>query len=344
MLPTEAMAQQSGEDRDCLVTLRDRDFVDRLAPGDVLLFDSSFPTSALIKFADNSPINHCAIYIGDDYFAHVTHHLKGEPTVQEVKIYERLDERCDYSVTALHYGPAPGNPDAAAIAIANSEKLRHEVEEYAYLSLLALVFPAFVRSYGWMARAIKPLASGLDVMSRAFLRSMGEEAVTLDFSSELAGRKSVTCSEFVYRCFSENSSPYPVAVINPLCRWKRPRQFRSGGLDEDLGIDVFDLEFNPLFAESPHEDMPSAQALRGDPSLTDEIKQASVELMKDLCRYNVKKDRTRPPEAGVVASFVTPVDLWSSPSFSARAVLVRRPGEIAATIPQHGPTRARTDD
>jgi hypothetical protein len=337
MLPIEAMTQHASEGSECLVTLRDRDFVGQLAPGDILLFDSSFPTSALIKFADNSPINHCAIYIGDDYFAHVTHQLKGEPTVQEMKIYERLDERCDYSVTALHYGSPPGNADAAAIAIANSEKLRHEADEYAYLNLLALVFPAFVRSYGWMARARTPLAFGLDVLSRAFLRSMGEEAVTRDFPSELAGRKSLTCSEFVYRCFAENLSPYSVEVVNPLCRWKRPRQFRSGDADDDLGIDLFGLEPNAVFTEVPDEDEMSGPALRGDPSLTDEMRQASVELLKNLCRYNVKKDRASPPASGVVASFVTPIDLWSSPSFSARAVLVRRPGEVTASVPHHGP-------
>ena len=181
------------------------------------------------------------------------------------------------------------------------------------------------------------LAPGLDVLSRSFLRSMGEEAVTQAFSSELGGRKSLTCSEFVYRCFTEFSSPYAIEVVNPLCRWKRPKRLRSGGQDTDLGADLFALELNPAFSAVLDIEEPAARVLRGDPSLSSAVQGASVRLIKNLCRYNLQKDHTKPPESGVVASFVTPVDLWSSPSFSARTVLVRSPGEVKPALAHHSP-------
>jgi hypothetical protein len=59
----EGGAQDSGRPAPFATSGADA-FLGELAPGDLLLFDSSYRASALIKFADNSPVNHCAIFVG----------------------------------------------------------------------------------------------------------------------------------------------------------------------------------------------------------------------------------------------------------------------------------------
>jgi hypothetical protein len=38
------------------------DFQDGLRDGDILLFDSLYPVSQMIKLVDDSPVNHCALF------------------------------------------------------------------------------------------------------------------------------------------------------------------------------------------------------------------------------------------------------------------------------------------
>jgi len=52
-------------------------FVRSLRTGDVILFDTVKPLSGLIKFAENRPANHCALYLGRDDLAHVGWHKPG---------------------------------------------------------------------------------------------------------------------------------------------------------------------------------------------------------------------------------------------------------------------------
>ena len=44
-------------------------FINSLRTGDILLFDTIHPLSQLVKFAENRPVNHCALYLGAGEFA-----------------------------------------------------------------------------------------------------------------------------------------------------------------------------------------------------------------------------------------------------------------------------------
>ena len=51
------------------MTRRVETFSKAIHAGDVLLFDTIHPLSELIKFAENRPVNHCALYLGEGEFA-----------------------------------------------------------------------------------------------------------------------------------------------------------------------------------------------------------------------------------------------------------------------------------
>ena len=207
----ETTAWGKGQNGDCLVTSSGEQFVGSLAPGDVLLFDSAFPARAYQVRRPQPgkplwPVHRQQVLRARDAPAQgETHGSKTQPRRAASGASRLQRDR-----SAL--GPLPGTRTPPPWPWPTA-RIRERTERYAYLNLMALIVPAFVRSYGSLAGAGKLLAGGLGAMSRAFLRSMGEEAVVRNFSSQLDGRQSLTCSEFVYRCYT--SFPLPMASKYP---------------------------------------------------------------------------------------------------------------------------------
>jgi hypothetical protein len=349
-------------------------FLRQLLPGDLLLFDSAYRTSALIKFADNSPVNHCALFIGGSDIVDVTHREGGGPAVRRSNLSERLEKGHDYSVTALHHVSVP--PDSTEGAERAAEKARefcHRDTLYNYRNLLTLTLPAFLRAYFPNLDPSSRRAAGLETLANAFigvveddgdgswsdgdrataewgtLGAPGEYWGTLgdaeedwgtlgDGGDHMPAKLRLTCSEFVFRCFTDLGAPYPIDLREPLGRYqaglpgdRRPRSSDEWTEQEEQYEQETDLDiaFHPVFA-SPDDDGAGApspadnRTFRGDPSLNRELVWEAVKVMRAIALGRRRREHRewQPQQGQVVAPLVTPWDLWSSPSFVTHAVLV----------------------
>ncbi|HXX91151.1 MAG TPA: hypothetical protein VEI83_13115 [Acidimicrobiales bacterium] len=210
-------------------------FIAALHPGDVLLFDTLHPLSELIKFAENRPANHAGIYLGHNEFAHVGRHVRGArrggPPVKPAARTERLDAWLapppgpyDRTVTALrHPRLAARATDADRVIQRTLAYTNPRDTTYDYVSLLALMVPSLLRTYkGYLKdkRTLRLVLGTMRAASRAIVDVIGKEGPSRD------GR-SLTCSEFVYRCFDEAGPAYRIEVLEPLGSWPDPATLRS---------------------------------------------------------------------------------------------------------------------
>ena len=370
--------------RSPLVTGNEDEFLRELAPGDLLLFDSSYRTSALIKFADNSPVNHCALFTGGSDIVDVTHREGGGGAVQASDLLDRLEKGNDYSVTALHHVSVSRERKEGADRAAEKAKefCRHDAV-YNYRNLVALTLPAFVRVYFPNLDPYSRRAAGLETLANAFIslvedgaddsssnRERAEEdwgtlgdpeedwgtlgdaeedwGTLGDAEDEVPAKPRLTCSEFVFRCFTDLDVPYGVDLDEPLARYQPPlrqhRRPRSGDEltnqeEQDDQEAELDIAFHPVFAalgdsRTGAPSLTDSRVFRGDPSLNRELMWEAVKVMRAIASSRRRRQqRAWAPQPGqVVAPLVTPRDLWSSPSFVTHAVLVcfRQPGQGAA--------------
>ncbi|MFZ0667808.1 MAG: hypothetical protein WAM97_18825 [Acidimicrobiales bacterium] len=306
----------------CRVTSSDEEFVSLLLPGDVLLFDSSLVTSALIKFADNCPVNHCGLFVGKENFAHVTHPENDHPALEVADIFSRLAKHYDYSVTALRHTGADQDVGAPGV-VECMEIFRSGPTSYAYLTLISLFVPAFLRSYRPNLRPDRLVPRGLEWAEQAFLSSMNFDNEWRDVAPDSTRSKTLTCSQFVFLCYEIASPPLPITVRQPLARYQRTDRARLRGTDEGLGVLGFD--FHPSLRDDAVDDGVPDVVFRGDPRLNKELIYAAKDLMTNICRRNwaLGNPESPPREGQVIPELVTPKDLWSSPSLTSRAILVR---------------------
>jgi hypothetical protein len=193
-------------DRNVNLTQNPKTFINALRSGDVLLFDSLHPISHMIKLADNSPVNHCAIYGKDG--AQIIHASlpedgwRGKTIVQE-PLEQRLESGLTRSLTALRHP----DPSLGARVLNKAHEWMDDAENrYGYTDLLGLSAQCFNRSYGSTAAA-------LESMSRV-LRSLSRVA-----ESGRDPRLSLTCSEFVYSVYIETDDK-SIEIRDSLSRWR----------------------------------------------------------------------------------------------------------------------------
>jgi hypothetical protein len=212
----------SAKNDDTKVTDDVKKFLKKLKPGDVLLFDTITLVSQLIKFAENRPVNHCGVFLGDDTFAQVG---SGTAHAHTADLRERLEKRpgpLDRTVTALRHVDAF---DAkASVRISNSivkiadEYINVRKTDYSFVSLRHLMIPSLYRNYRNDLENTKHVAKFLPLISslaKAILSHFGQ----VESVSKLDGTKSLTCSEFVYRCYLEAAPRLQVDVHRPLMTW-----------------------------------------------------------------------------------------------------------------------------
>lgn len=214
-------------------------FSKALRAGDVLLFDTIHPLSELIKFAENRPVNHCALYIGNGEFAHVGRHVPGrtraDPPVKPAARVEGLHTWLntssgpyDRTVTALRHLKTKEGSDASLVAERAKYYLDPKDTSYNYLSLIALMVPSLFRTYRNYfgdSGAMKLVASTMRSVSRSLVDVLQKDATP----RRATRARTLTCSEFVYRCFDEADGELTLTVTDPLGRWPDPAGLKPPG-------------------------------------------------------------------------------------------------------------------
>jgi hypothetical protein len=320
-------------------------FVDVLHPGDVLLFDTLHPVSALIKFGENRPVNHAALYLGDGSFAEATAHPdKDRAAVQARSLGGRLASRRDRTVTAFRHVDATAYGGGTGVVARAQQYLEARDLAYSYLDLVSLVVPSFFRSYGAALGARGSRGVALAVALRRFLpalvSAMEADAADDDGGDGTApyGRlpPTLTCSEFVFRCHQEATPSRRLEVTEPLASWSE--LWRAGRRRSDSGAEGVVLH---RFLRAPGGSRgPSGgghdEAFPGPgsgPELWQQLTRRAARTVLALVRRNLRevKNAQIVPSA-VVAETVTPRDLWSSPSLAATAVFHRPPSDRDAGL------------
>jgi hypothetical protein len=208
------------------------DFIASLETGDVLLFDTIHPLSQLIKFAENRPVNHCAIYLGSGEFAHVGRHIPDPkrvgPPLKPAARTERLADWLavqpgphDRTVTALRHANVKSPSDASNVVARARSYIDPRDTTYNYLSLVSLMVPSLLRTYKSYLKdqgAMRLVAGSMRAVSRSLVDVMEQGAIRADG----ARARTLTCSEFVYRCFDEAEGGFGLEVTEPLGRWPDP--------------------------------------------------------------------------------------------------------------------------
>lgn len=177
-----------------------------MAPGDVATFDSTGFNAGLVQWADRVPVNHAALVLDGATFleANRVHEGEGPPhAVREVDVAERLGNPVVQTVTLLRHAEATVDDAQAVLHEARGYLSRRT--DFAYLQLVALGPLALRRSY-----PTEPGGSAFAELAGWLVGRLGEAAQRLSAS----GAWSLSCSEFVYRCYAAAELSLP--VISPL--------------------------------------------------------------------------------------------------------------------------------
>jgi hypothetical protein len=339
-----------------LLTIDLDEFISTLQPGDVLLLDSLHPLSRLIQFAENRPVSHAAIYLGGSdrlaEFAHTTKHTQVEPAARKARLRARLRVNpgpYDRTVTALrHVDVLSGSADTQGII----DRVDHYVDaantRYAYLNLIVLMAPSLLRSYN-------QYLSGGRVPSRTLGHFLEKASNTLLGLFDVAHRDrefrlqeakcTLTCSEFVYRCYAESGSGLEIDVADPLERWKsKPRAAEAPaaalGHMDGLGLVELHSGITSMLEQgavrSGHGGHEAEQR-----ATRRELASRTVGALGELMTHNLKMSKYDKVETvrgnartracaqivggRVIPDLVTPRDLWSSPSLKVCSILHRPP-------------------
>jgi hypothetical protein len=340
------------------------EFIESLHAGDILLLDSLHPLSGLIQFAENRPVSHAALYLGPGNssadFAQVTRHTRTQPAARTGSLRARLRGSpgpYDRTITALrHTDVASGTVDPNAILARVERYVDPANTKYAYFSLVKLMPPSLFRSYEhYFASgriAMRGLGSLLTLMSKYLLAIFDPGNADPDMQFR-AGKQTLTCSEFVYRCYKEAGAE--IEVDGPLNRWKAAtratRAVGDAGVADTLGVidGVNVIQFHESLTSAIS--VPAVRTSRtravGDATELQDLALRSAELTRSLIAHNTELSKYSADDGGVplrsgtrrraggpfrsvaprsvVADSVTPRDLWSSPSLKVCSVLHRPP-------------------
>lgn len=267
-----------------MITTTDADtFVRLLAPGDIVAFDSLASLSGLVQWCDEAPVNHAALALGGDVIAMANEPKKDDPdrsAVRRHSLRETLDLPRVRAAQILRPSLAEGQLERL---LEVTDGYVRAGGDFAILQLPALAPSALMRAYATQAEpddddARQQIAGVLQFFARAQLELIPDDARTL------------TCSEFVYRCLVE------------------------AGITVEI-LDALDLDFHTGFwAEAVAERERRFWELIGRRSSAAEEPRAPEPA-------SVRRVR---PET------VTPGDLWRSPSLEPVGYLVKTPPRPAS--------------
>jgi hypothetical protein len=340
-----------------LLTADESKFVRSLKKGDVLLFDSLHLTSQLIKLALNRPVNHSAIYVGDERYADANDRPAGQPTVGTSDIWNLLGRRSIRTVTALrHKQVVAGHMDATSVVDEATAFIGQKDIKFAYLSLAILAVPQLERTYVQGGGDPGPLKRVMGGMLGALSDSLMSTIKTL------GDARSLTCSEFVYRCYAGANATLGVEIVDSPALWAsgqrreqapKPPDPLGGAMgsnvisaDDEVGaadmgvVDEIDLvAFQDDVADIASGLMQwdvvgspdLGQALGVSSGLVTVARTAFMVLMGHNLRLHKYGDPKKPDinTGEPIPDAVSPRDLWGSPSLVACSVLHRPPRQPA---------------
>jgi hypothetical protein len=272
---------------DVLLTPDWEQFCAALHPCDVLVFDSLGFEAGLVQWADRAPVNHASLVLdaASVIEANRTDSSGTDPqqppmgAVRQVSFQDRFANQAIRTTTALRHVDLL-DPDSAVVgevlARARADLGRRE---FAYLAVPALGPAALRRAYAQ--------ESDDDGMLKAAARLLLGAANEVLRRLSRQDRWSLSCSEFVYRCFTEIDNPLKIAVDMPLV---------LGG-----------STIPPVW-------------------LTTEQAAGEKQFHDALHEHNEKRVSAGPKSIAVtapVADRVTPGDLWRSPKLRPVAVMHR---------------------
>jgi hypothetical protein len=200
---------------------------------------------------------------------------------------------------------------------------------YSYLDLITLVLPGFFRSYDRYLRQGGDVSNRLAGLFDTFIPAVLSVLETDSVSGGLVGSTSasampptaasLTCSEYVYRCYQD--AGHPIAIEDPLASWSRRwSQPRRGG--EVAAGEI--LDFHAALMHPQEASTPSQPIVRGPGGTTRrELAVRACKVLTTVVLQNLARRKYGPTiEAGsVLPDAVTPRDLWCSPSLESQAVL-----------------------
>jgi len=251
---------------------------------------------------------------------------------------------------------ASGAVDAQAIVDRAATYIAPGNTKYAYLSLVTLMPTSLFRSYQHYYESGRIVTQGLG----SFLKLLSNLVDLLDprtADSEMKvrrGKQTLTCSEFVYRCYKESGTN--IEVARALNDWNSPTRAAVAVGEPDIADTLGVVDGVNLIQF--HESLVSAvtatrsggsRAVRDQEAELKELALRSAEVTRAVISHNsalgkygdaddgaephvrddtdrsIRSRFSRTTPGTVVADNVTPRDLWSSPSLKVCSVLHRPP-------------------
>lgn len=178
------------------------EFISRLRPGDVLVYDQLGLDAGLIQWGDRAAASHCALVLDQETLIEANRHTDEHPhAVRRKDLRDDLvntDADTTISVTALRLQAVD---DAALTRVLEAATSLDGSGEFSFLDIGFLTLSAFRRSYG-QGLEETPFGRLLRWLARWCASHIPEDGATL------------TCSEFVYRCF--DAAGLVILVEGPL--------------------------------------------------------------------------------------------------------------------------------
>ena len=264
----------------------------------MLLLDSLHPLSGLIQFAENRPVSHAAIYLGDKIFefAHTTKHTRTQPAARKQRLRPRLQTTpgpFDRTVTALRHVDVISGHGTDGIIERVQDYIDPANTKYAYLNLVTLMAPSLLRSYDLYLSGGRVMSRTLEfLLQRAADTLLGLFGLThRDAEFKLQKQKTtLTCSEFVYRCYTESRGGLEIEIVSPLEGWKsgsRAAGVRSAVVGGVAGLDLVELHPGITALLEPPVVRGSRAAVDTDLEATSqELATRTVEALGELMSHN----------------------------------------------------------
>ena len=246
-------------------------------------------------------------------------------------------------MTALRHGDAQAQPDAGPAIATQAGEMSQDPSTYSYLDLITLILPSFFRSYDRYLRASGGMSNRFAGALESFVPAVlsvleADGASGASFSGGPAlpippTAVSLTCSEFVYRCFQR--AGHPIEVAEPLATWSG-RWSRSRDINDPSG-GIIDFHEALLREDEPSRSGPIERGVMN--MSRRDLARRACRVLFAMVQHNLARDKYEPStaSAGALPDAVTPRDLWCSRSLRAHAVFHLPPGELDADLdePHH---------
>jgi hypothetical protein len=300
------------------VVTRPEEFVEQLAPGDILLFDKLASLNRLVQWADNRPVGHCGVWNdGAVYEATIKGRPGGETNsgvfatpMDELLALTVQDARESgvplvRNVTAMRHRGIDDDHRARIVAYVRdqSRSARFGVKEMVLLTPFAVE-----RSYGDTPEQVTGfVAAAIRAVRRVAGQALGPGG----------GPERLFCSQLVYRSY--DYAGLPIEILDPL--YERYQQLRQRSAVVPLAGAWPPGSLVEATANAPTETSDILLADYGDFFEREVLSDPAEDAGPDVT-LGWPGRRGRPPE---FADMITPGDFWSSPHLEPVAVLHRPP-------------------